>query len=152
MRLSVNDIKENEVLDTTVRLPAEEFRLDVPVDEPAVVHPVETTLHAEASAEAVVLTGQVATRLRITCSRCLEAYETPLTGRFEVHVSPLQEFVDVSEEVRQSLLLALPVKPLCRPDCQGICPQCGKNLNAETCLCRGEAQNGPFDQLRKFLK
>jgi uncharacterized protein len=45
------------------------------------------------------------------------------------------ETIDVGALVREQCYLALPMKPLCRPDCQGLCPQCGANLNETTCSC-----------------
>jgi len=48
------------------------------------------------------------------------------------------EAIDLGEVVREQLYLALPMKPLCRPDCQGLCPVCGANRNRESCACRQE--------------
>jgi uncharacterized protein len=44
--------------------------------------------------------------------------------------------IDVTGVVEEQFYLALPMKPLCRPDCQGLCPSCGVNWNLETCDCR----------------
>jgi len=43
--------------------------------------------------------------------------------------------IDLGELMREQFYLALPMKPLCRDDCRGLCPQCGTNLNAGTCDC-----------------
>jgi uncharacterized protein len=43
--------------------------------------------------------------------------------------------IDLSELLREQFYLALPMKPLCRDDCRGLCPECGINLNAGTCTC-----------------
>jgi len=45
------------------------------------------------------------------------------------------EEIDLSELLREQFYLVLPMKPLCRPDCKGLCSQCGVNLNIETCQC-----------------
>jgi len=47
--------------------------------------------------------------------------------------------LDITEAVRQSTILALPMKPLCRADCAGICPECGVNRNEATCSCQSGA-------------
>jgi len=47
-----------------------------------------------------------------------------------------QNMLDVSDDLRQEIILTYPVKCLCREDCQGLCPACGKNLNSETCSCK----------------
>ena len=43
--------------------------------------------------------------------------------------------VDLTEAIRQNLLTVLPMQPLCKPDCAGLCPQCGKDRNVEPCDC-----------------
>jgi len=45
--------------------------------------------------------------------------------------------LDMSEMIRQYNLLAMPMKPLCRVDCGGLCPECGANLNENKCHCAG---------------
>ena len=45
------------------------------------------------------------------------------------------EYADLTDEVRQSIILALPTYPVCRPDCLGVCSTCGKNLNEGPCGC-----------------
>ena len=46
------------------------------------------------------------------------------------------DFLDPAEQLRDLLLLELPALPVCHADCRGLCPQCGANLNRETCSCR----------------
>jgi uncharacterized protein len=101
------------------------------------------------------LTGRLTTRLEVPCSRCLEPFEVPVDGSFDFRYLPLalaghpdedadhdpstnfyrDEQIDLSQLVREQCLLALPMKPLCRPDCQGLCAMCGTNLNVERCSC-----------------
>lgn len=57
------------------------------------------------------------------------------------------KWLDVNELVRQQLLLALPTRPLCRPQCRGLCPKCGTNLNQGDCGCRREAPERPLGRL-----
>jgi uncharacterized protein len=68
----------------------------------------------------------------------------------ELHAPFTTKAVEVADEVRQSLLLALPVKPLCRPDCRGLCTRCGKNLNAGACGCLEAPKEGPFAALKNL--
>jgi uncharacterized protein len=44
--------------------------------------------------------------------------------------------IDLADLLREQFYLALPMKPLCRQDCRGLCPQCGTNLNTDTCQCQ----------------
>jgi uncharacterized protein len=53
--------------------------------------------------------------------------------------------------MREQFFLTLPMKPLCRPDCQGLCPVCGKNRNREQCDCKAEWVDPRLAELRKLL-
>ncbi|MDY6907679.1 MAG: DUF177 domain-containing protein [Chloroflexota bacterium] len=103
----------------------------------------------------IFASGRLKTSASVSCSRCLEPFDLPLTLVIEEEfvVSPSasrdeEEFVideskeiDLGEPVRQSLLLALPMKPLCREGCLGLCPRCGHNLNLGPCPCgRGDGE------------
>ncbi len=109
------------------------------------------------------LVGSVATTLELACSRCLEPFTLPVNAAFDLRYLPAgagqedasagdedagevqdddvsvsfyrDEAIDLADLLREQFYLALPMKPLCRPDCQGLCPQCGVNRNLETCQC-----------------
>jgi len=60
--------------------------------------------------------------------------------------------VNFDEMILENVRLNLPVKILCKEDCNGICLMCGKNLNLEVCNCKREAKKeSPFDVLNKLL-
>ncbi len=66
-----------------------------------------------------------------------------------------EEYIDLSEDLRESFLLEVPVRILCSDDCEGLCPNCGQNLNEEKCDCRlepEEAQTSKFADLVKMLE
>lgn len=97
------------------------------------------------------------------CSRCLTEIETPLEIAFEEEYVPVvdantgarvraalapdtfrigPDFVlDLREGVRQYILMSEPAKPLCRPDCRGLCPNCGADLNQGPCRCAPEGDS-----------
>ncbi len=60
--------------------------------------------------------------------------------------------IDLGLMMREQFYLALPMKPLCRPDCKGLCPVCGKNRNRETCSCESTWIDPRFEVLRNFRK
>jgi uncharacterized protein len=60
--------------------------------------------------------------------------------------------IDLGQMMREQFYLALPMKPLCRQDCQGLCPVCGKNRNRETCSCESTWVDPRFEVLRNFKK
>jgi uncharacterized protein len=60
--------------------------------------------------------------------------------------------VDVGEVLREYALLELPMQPLCKPDCKGLCPNCGADLNAGDCGCESDESDDRFDALKRLLK
>ncbi len=58
--------------------------------------------------------------------------------------------IDLEQVMREQFYLALPMKPLCTEDCQGLCPVCGVNRNRETCSCESTWVDPRFDALRKL--
>lgn len=94
---------------------------------------------------AVVLRGRAC--LRAECSRCLRA--TRIEVPFELHqefreaepgleddwLSYHQDVIGLDDLVAEAVLLATPAVPVCRPDCRGLCPQCGQDLNEGACGC-----------------
>lgn len=116
--------------------------------------PVTGTVTVERTVATVYVTGRLRTTAPLACGRCLVPYRQDLAvavheefamggGRRDVHgalgaedfILPLgpEPLLDVTEVVRQHLLLALPMVPLCRPDCRGLCAQCGANRNDVDC-------------------
>ena len=103
------------------------------------------------------LNGELATRLELLCARCLEPVVQDVTRKFDLLYRPLgtdagneELSVTVAEAevgyykgdgllledaIREQLLLAVPLKVVCREDCKGLCPTCGKNRNTEPCSC-----------------
>ncbi len=60
------------------------------------------------------------------------------------------ETLDLGELMREQFYLVLPMKPLCRPDCKGLCPVCGINRNRETCTCQTEWTDPRLDALKRL--
>ena len=97
----------------------------------------------------VFVSGALRSTLQAVCSRCLNTFDYPVMQDIkEEYLSKAEEGafvinaqgeIDLSEAVRQYMLLAVPMKPLCRPDCAGLCPSCGRDLNTGPCECpRGD--------------
>jgi len=129
-------------------------------EEYQVVAPVRLVLDVQKDRDAYRVTGRVQTRLRLECGRCLEPFEIPVDSPFELRYVPepaaagddkdverevadddlttafyRQETLDLGELMHEQFVLALPMKPLCSESCRGLCPQCGTNLNKDTCAC-----------------
>ena len=122
----------------------------------------------------ILAKGNLATELEIECSRCLEPYLYPVKVKFEEEYFPTidvlsglpvevpeeqpvyftideSHIIDLDEAIRQYALLAIPMKPLCKEDCAGICPGCGENLNLKTCKCLPDTKDTRIAGLNKKL-
>ncbi len=88
------------------------------------------------------------------CDRCASDYDTLLSGEGQLlfvvgaaqgrenlgdgeiqYVSPECQDIDLSADLRDILMLSVPIKSLCHDECKGLCPRCGQNLNEGTCAC-----------------
>lgn len=118
--------------------------------------------------------GHLETRLAMECSRCLADTEVPIDfdveAEFfpEVDVSTGQALplpdddlaftidanheLDLREVVRQHVLLELPMRSLCTNGCQGLCPECGANLNEGLCACKPDTLDERLMPLRSLLE
>jgi uncharacterized protein len=147
------------------------YKLDETIDIAGDGHesPVSGDVSLLRTQRGVLVRGKMQTRLGLTCSRCLVKFDSPLKISFEeeyiqtIDVSsglPLQSsgepgsfiidehhVVDLSEAIRQYTLLAVPMKPLCRRDCAGLCPTCGHNLNLGDCSCPVETVDPRWSKL-----
>ena len=104
--------------------------------------------------------GRVTTTLELPCSRCVEPFQLPIDSTFDLRYHPqsdnlgegerevgeddfstayyANDEIDLEQLMREQFELALPMKPLCREDCKGLCAVCGINLNRDTCSCARE--------------
>jgi len=90
--------------------------------------------------EDILLEGALSGKLRLPCSRCLVEHDQAYEAHFE-ELYPIGDGkIDANEEVRQTLLVNVPDRSLCRPDCRGLCPRCGKNLNEGPCQCKSPVE------------
>lgn len=82
----------------------------------------------------LVVNADIRARLFMTCGRCLDEFHkvVELDAIFNYAVAPT-DTVDITDDVRQEIILAYPMIPVCRPDCKGLCRQCGHNLNRGLC-------------------
>lgn len=146
--------------------------LDLSAELTRFTDPVQVQLTVQKSNDEVIITGRVATHAQATCVRCLEDFPIPIDEELRrvANVVPDKQvredtgdpdFVllpeslpvwNVSEVLREVILLALPENPICRDDCRGLCPGCGANLNTEPCRCEQPQAQGPLSQLSQLLE
>lgn len=116
--------------------------LDLEILESRYSLPVKFSTPIDAIAD-IVLIGKemviqvlVKYKLKLVCSRCLEEFELLFEKKYFFNYNTQNlEVVDITGNIREEIILAYPMKPLCRENCQGICSKCGVNLNIEKCKC-----------------
>jgi uncharacterized protein len=112
-------------------------------------------LRVERVGHELLVRGSLAQSLDCLCSRCAcafvrEAAEPEFTALYPIEEAT--EFIDLTPEVREAIILALPGYPVCRTDCRGLCPVCGRDLNKGRCACKPgvTGQWSALDQLDRL--
>jgi uncharacterized protein len=139
-------------------------------DSFSIVAPIELAFDIFKDKDHFRLAGNLSTTLELHCSRCLEAFALAVGAAFDLRYQPRtsnvgegereveeddlstafyeNDEIDLGQLMREQFYLSLPMKPLCLDDCQGLCPQCGTNLNRGTCGCQRTWEDPRFAPLR----
>ena len=134
--------------------------LELPPDaDPPLAPAGDITYHLSAvmAGADLIVTGTASVPLATVCARCLDDIRVTIAVKdLCFHFEKVRDLeVDLTDEVREELLLAVPSCFYCSPDCKGICPMCGANLNHASCSCDTQqaepepdaAAPSPWDQL-----
>ena len=131
MKIYVSRIPEEGLKDHASYDPAamDMDREDIRLREPFEVEAVMSVADRE-----LVVNVDIRCPVHPVCARCLEEFDSTVTARtlFTYQVHPT-DIVDITDDVRQEIVLAYPMVPICRPDCKGLCRTCGHNLNRAAC-------------------
>lgn len=122
--------------------------------------------------DGVLAQGRFATEVELTCDRCLRTFTSPIECEVEEEFVPTLDvttgkwlpledadpallinehhILDMEEVLRQAILLALPMHPVCRPDCQGLCPRCGQDRSEVACECSEDEADPRWEDLREL--
>lgn len=130
-----------------------------------------------ADGEAYRLQGRLSSNVEVSCVRCLEPFQSAIRETLDLVYLPQSQNVAASEDedhglgadelavsfyrdeaidlahmIWEQIVLALPMKPVCRPDCQGLCPDCGANRNETTCSCVRDTTDPRWHALKGLLE
>lgn len=114
----------------------------------------------------ILVEGSLRTAVSAECVRCLDSFRLPLKVQLEElyalnpgpivavpqYVVAFDGSIDLTSPLREQVLLAQPFNPVCRPDCKGLCANCGKNLNEGPCDCEDELIDPRLAALKALLK
>ncbi|MBO5792279.1 MAG: DUF177 domain-containing protein [Lentisphaeria bacterium] len=114
---------------------------------------VEYELQVRSAAGSILVTGWVRGTVNAVCGRCLEPVTMEISAedielyyaKSDIH----EEELDITADVRDELLIELPMNPLCSDECEGLCPVCGVNRNKTECQCsrQGNLAWGALDSI-----
>jgi uncharacterized protein len=128
--------------------------LDLQADRLAREHgPVCYDLRVQLVSGELLVLGRLHADVAFRCSRCAEYFVCRVDEpRFE-YMAPVKAgdaYVDLTAEIREATILAFPSCPVCRSECAGLCPQCGRNRNEGPCDCKppDDTRWGALDNLK----
>jgi uncharacterized protein len=162
LRLNVGFIISSDV-GYTHEFPFDYDKLKVADD--LILRDFHGTLHIGRTPQGLLVTGQFESVLKVECVRCLCEFD--YTTRWEMTemyafneksvtesglILPEDAHIDLAPIVRDYALTEVPISPICKPDCQGLCTVCGQDLNKKDCGHRDETDDSPFSALKDLLK
>jgi uncharacterized protein len=149
-------------------------QLAVSDDAFRVAAPVNLAFDIHKDKDQFRLAGSVKTTLELPCSRCLEPFTWPVDSSFDLRYQPHarntgegereieeddlttafyeNDTIDLGQMMREQFYLALPMKPLCRDECKGLCPTCGINWNKGTCNCSNQWEDPRLATLKALRR
>ena len=144
-----------------------DIELDYPtvlLEDDVTLAPLKGSFQAIRNSKGIYITGELYSKVSTECARCLDPVQLAITIKMDdlfyypSHTAPAGEFwigddgfLDLAPLVRQLSLLEIPMQPFCRPDCKGLCVECGQNLNKATCNCERDDIDPRLESLRSLL-
>ena len=115
--------------------------------------PVRYDLRAETVSDRVLVKGVIAVDMSFACWRCNEFFrQTVSDPDFECirEFEDPNESLDLTQDIREAMILSFPSHPVCRMDCKSLCPRCGANLNKGPCGCTARPSGGHWQALENL--
>lgn len=114
--------------------------------------PIQARLSVQLVGGTLVVAGELTTTALVECNRCLTEFDHQVSVQDYTYSAQVKadETVDLTESIREHIILALPMKRLCSAECKGLCPVCGQDLNVSQCDCEKSRGPRPFSGLDNF--
>ena len=146
---NVRDLRHEDFKEYNTLVPS--GALDLAYEEAEFIKPLSCSVGVfRQGGDNLYVTTDVATTILVECRRCIDTFEVDITTTLDllfsignVSLEPDAdderyydgEILDISEDVRRALILEIPTWSLCSEVCQGLCPECGTDLNMTECSC-----------------
>ena len=165
IKVNVAEIKKRLTGKKILRYDVEPAELDILETDLPVAGPVHIDGELSNAGDVLLLKAKVSAVVNRVCSRCLKEFTAESSGEVTEKYYPAgspgvendayvydADIVDITEPLRESLLLAEPLRVLCKEDCLGICPVCGTDRNIQPCSCDTGAIDPRLAALKQFIK
>ena len=138
MKIYVDDIP-SEGLELTENINPQDLKLDLEQQGMVFTALVGAKARITKTGSEIFASLSLEAPVEYTCVRCLAKLENVFRKNFNFNYEAKPgDVLDIDEDIRQELILNNPMKTLCKPDCKGLCPDCGQNLNVAQCECKQE--------------
>ena len=134
MKIDINKIPAEGLI---LKEEAASLALDLETDIVKFPGPIDIKAQIIRITNAVTVDLTINASMHMNCSRCLEDFKVDFEKKLRLNytANKLEPIIDLGPDIRQEIILDYPVRPLCSPDCKGLCPGCGENLNEGGCSC-----------------
>ncbi len=100
------------------------------------IKPVKADAKVQKTGNEVFIDLELRAPVGYTCARCLAKFEGEIFKKLDLYYKAKpDDIIDITDELRQEIIIDYPMKVLCKEDCEGLCPNCGQNLNVGKCDC-----------------
>ena len=165
IKINVAEIRRHLTGKKPLQFDAEPAELDITETELPIAGKIRIDGEISNVGDVLLLQARVSASVNRMCSRCLKEFTADSSAEVVEKFYPLgspgvekdayvyeADIVDITEPLRESLLLAEPLKVLCKEDCLGICPVCGADRNVHPCSCDTSAIDPRLAALKQFIK
>lgn len=165
MKITVSEIPEEGIeLELKESLTLEPYNF---------LSPVHASIRIDKRETEVIVRGVIKGEVEQQCSRCVKNFSMSITAPIDVIYHPAEDIqreehhelltdeldtgfykngiLDTDDLIREQFLLNMPMKPLCSPDCKGICPKCGADMNIAACNCMVSEIDSRLEVLKQLL-
>jgi uncharacterized metal-binding protein YceD (DUF177 family) len=157
LKFDVQAIKENQGLCAEIVLDSCEVFSDA-AKGAAPAEKISISAEFSVGGETVLLQTKISGGWKMECSRCLKEHTASYEISSEDTFAAAEQTIDLTEHVRESAVIEIPLRSLCKPECLGLCSACGTDLNEKKCDCASrtardippDAKKSPFDALKKL--